>query len=125
MIKVAIESPLAGNFARNLRYARFCALDCIRKNENPYASHLFFTQFLNDATPEERERGLSAGLEWAALADLRVFYEDLGWSSGMMRAYHECERTLQRFELRRLPKELWEAFERGDAPGATEGAVTL
>lgn len=121
MIKVAIESPLGGDSARNLRYARLCARDSLRRGENNYASHLYFTQFLDDATPEERELGIQCGFEWSALADVRVFYEDLGWSSGMKRGLAEAERTMQRVEFRRLPAELWARFESGEAARGTEG----
>lgn len=121
MRKVAIESPLGGAFAASLRYARLCALDCIRRNENPYASHLFFTQFLDDATPEERELGIKAGLEWAALADCRVVYMDLGVSDGMRLGIEAARALGQAVELRSLSPELMAVFQRGESAQGTEG----
>jgi hypothetical protein len=89
MRRVVIESPYAGDVARNVAYARRCVLDCLRRGEAPYASHLFFTQegLLDDLRPEERQLGIEAGLAWGEGADLVAFYLDLGVSSGMRRGY--------------------------------------
>lgn len=69
---VVIESPYAGDVTRNLRYARFCVKDCIRRGEAPIASHLLFTQpgILDDNVPEERVTGMNAGFAWARHADI-------------------------------------------------------
>ena len=83
MKRVVIESPLSGDFARNQCYARLCAIDCMRRGESPYASHLFFTQLLNDATPEDRRLGMECGFAWGAAAELCAVYVDLGISDGM------------------------------------------
>lgn len=85
---VVIESPFAGNIEHNLVYVRACAADCLRRGEAPYASHMLYTQpgVLDDNKPEERALGITAGFAWGAKADLRVFYVDLGWSSGMKKA---------------------------------------
>ena len=45
------------NERRARRYCRFAA----QKEAVPLAPHLIFTQFLNDAVPEEREAGLYLG----------------------------------------------------------------
>lgn len=85
---VIIESPYAGDVEANVAYARAAMRDSILRGENPIASHLLYTQpgILNDDIPEERERGIAAGLAWRAVADLAVFYIDRGWSGGMMAA---------------------------------------
>lgn len=41
---VVVESPYAGDVERNVAYAKRCVLDCLKRGEAPYASHLFFTQ---------------------------------------------------------------------------------
>jgi hypothetical protein len=68
MRTVAIESPFAGKDAAELAYNREYALaamrDCLARGESPYASHLLLTQLLDDEIPEQRELGISAGLEW-------------------------------------------------------------
>lgn len=82
---VVIESPYAGDIELNTAYARACMADCLDRGENPYASHLLFTQvgILDDTQPIERARGIFAGLDWGQFADKVVVYQDLGISSGM------------------------------------------
>lgn len=113
MIKVAIESPFAGDVERNKRYAHFCARDCLRRGENPYASHLFFTQFLDDVDPKQREVGIQAGLEWAALAQKRVVYTDLGVSGGMLLGIEHAKELGQEIEYRQFTSDLFREFEEG------------
>lgn len=82
---VIVESPYAGDVERNVRYARAALRDCLNRGEAPFASHLLYTQALDDATPDERERGIVAGLELAKRADVTYAYCDLGVSPGMQR----------------------------------------
>lgn len=87
---VVIESPFAGKNEEeteaNLRYARMCMFDSIHRNEAPIASHLLYTQpgILDDAIPNERQRGIQAGFAWNKHADLVAVYNDLGVSKGMV-----------------------------------------
>lgn len=85
VIRVLIESPYAGDVKRNTEYAKKCVLDCLKRGEAPYASHLFFTQdgLLDDTNPAQRALGIEAGLSWATMADLVAVYTDLGISDGM------------------------------------------
>ena len=82
---VILESPYAGNVARNLRYARAALRDCLFRGEAPFASHLLYTQdgILTDALEAERSLGISAGLWWARFAEATVVYDDFGVSGGM------------------------------------------
>lgn len=93
---VVLESPYAASsqpaspFAAsaretNVRYARACLADCLRRGEAPIAPHLLYTQpgVLDDTVPAERAQGIAAGLAWAAHADVSVVYVDLGISRGM------------------------------------------
>ena len=86
---VILESPYAGDVERNVAYARACMADCLRRGEAPIASHLLYTQpgVLDDHVPEERRLGINAGLAWGLVADMAVFYQDLGWSPGMEGAW--------------------------------------
>lgn len=68
----------------------------------PLASHMYCPQFLNEDVPEERELGIAVGLVWAAKADLRVFYADRGWSSGMKHARDWYDKEGLSYEVRRL-----------------------
>jgi hypothetical protein len=83
--RVIVESPYAGDVARNLRYLRACLHDCLMRDEAPFASHGLYTQagVLDDEKPEERTLGIAAGLRWGAAADATVVYCDLGVSKGM------------------------------------------
>jgi len=147
---VAIESPLRAatpeDHERNRLYALWCAHDCFVRGEAAYASHLFFTQFLDDTDPRQREFGVAAGLAWAAKADLRAFYVDLGWGlrkddepTGMERAWESFFRSddyipgpgyLSVFhrktgqlvaEARTLPPQSIGAYIRGEYPRHTPG----
>jgi hypothetical protein len=70
MRRVVLESPFAGDVEANLKYARECMADCLRRGEAPIASHLLYTQpgILDDTKPEERKLGMEAGFTWNVLA---------------------------------------------------------
>lgn len=101
---VAIESPYAGDHARNTAYVRACLADSLKRGEAPYASHALYTQLgvLDDTVPAERHQGISAGLEWASKAELRAVYTDLGISEGMQAGIEHAARMSQRIEFRTL-----------------------
>ena len=102
MIRVVVESPFAGDVERNMEYAKEAVLDCLRRGEAPYASHLFFTQVLDDLKPEERQLGIEAGFEWGKAAEKTVVYEDYGISSGMKLGIEAAEKAGRRIEYRRI-----------------------
>lgn len=103
---VVIESPYADDVTRNLDYVRACMADAIKRGEAPYASHALYTQpgVLDDNKPEERALGITAGFAWGAKADLRAFYVDLGWSTGMRNALTKYRLEGLRYEFRVLGK---------------------
>lgn len=84
---VLIESPYkAATLAlieRNVQYARAAMLDCLKRGEAPFASHVLYTQVLDDATPEERALGIAAGLALGDKLDITAVYQDLGITDGM------------------------------------------
>lgn len=82
---VIIESPYAGNRQENILYAKRAMLDSLRRGESPFASHLLYTQVLEDSIPEERRLGLEAGLRFYTVAALCVVYADMGVSPGMLK----------------------------------------
>ena len=86
MRRVILESPFAGAKERHKYYARQCLLDSLHRGEAPIASHLLYTQVLDDDVPEERRQGIDAGLAWRVVAEGAVFYVDFGWSRGMQAA---------------------------------------
>lgn len=103
---VVIESPYAGDVARNETYARMCLADSLARGEAPIASHLLYTQpgVLNDLVPGERRLGIDAGLAWGAKADIAVFYLDLGVSPGMLAAEKHWSNLDKKLEYRKLPE---------------------
>lgn len=102
---VVIESPYAGDVEKNLRYLRAAMADCLARGEAPYASHALYTQpgVLDDSKPAERKKGIRAGFFWGEFAAARIFYTDLGWSSGMNAGLEEAQRLEQPTEYRTLP----------------------
>jgi len=111
MRRVIIESPLAGNVKLNTEYARVCMRDSLRRGEAPFASHLLYTQVLDDLKPEERKQGMEAGFTWNEVADLTVVYTDLGVSEGMKRGIETAKKVNRPVEFRQLFKSgSWEAW---------------
>lgn len=84
---VILESPLAGATPQaveaNEDYARACILHSLRLGEAPIASHLLYTQVLDDLTPADRLLGMTAGLAWYRVAEACIVYTDRGISAGM------------------------------------------
>jgi len=60
---IYICSPLKGDIERNIRKANGYCRFAVKKSVVPLAPHTMFTGFLDDTIPEEREAGLSLGLE--------------------------------------------------------------
>lgn len=83
MRRVVIESPLAGDVERNTLYAKMAMRDCLARGEAPLASHLLYTQVLDDLVPDERALGIAAGFAWNVQAEAVVVYTGLGISPGM------------------------------------------
>ena len=85
---VIIERPYAGDVEMNVEYARECLKHSLMLGEAPIASHLLYTQpgVLDDLIPEQRAMGINAGLAWRRVADKAIFYNDLGYSGGMIAA---------------------------------------
>lgn len=99
---VIVESPYAGNVELNVGYAQECLADCLRRGEAPLASHLLYTQVLDDLLPEERSAGIEAGLAWAVKADATVVYTDRGTSQGMQYGIEHAEKHGRPIEYRTL-----------------------
>lgn len=101
---VILESPYAGDVEANVAYARACLLDSLaRRGEAPIASHLLYTQVLDDTDPDERAQGIAAGLAWRTVPGvLPVFYTDRGWSRGMLAARDLYDREGLAYETRSI-----------------------
>jgi hypothetical protein len=88
---VIIESPYSGNVKANTAFARACVYDALMRGESPIASHLLYTQMLDDTLPAERELGIRAGLAWLDAADATVVYTNLGVTEGMKYGIHAAK----------------------------------
>ena len=116
--RVILESPFAGKglrgnaspeeramlTERNIEYARRCLRDSLLRDEAPIASHLLYTQpgVLNDNDPEERKRGITAGLAWGVAAEATVVYVDLGVSTGMQYGIDRAKAEGRPVEIRKI-----------------------
>ena len=87
--KIYVCSPFAGDTEGNIVKARrYCAF-AVEQRYIPYASHLFFPQFMSDDDPAQRELGLFMGMVY--LDGCWVFGDTV--SSGMAA---EIERAKKR-----------------------------
>ncbi len=103
MRRVILESPFAGNVLRNTIYAKAAMRDSLLRGEAPFASHLLYTQALDDLVPAERDIGILAGLAWGETAEATVVYVDLGISPGMRIGIHNATQAGRPVEERKLP----------------------
>lgn len=87
-MRVIVESPFKNDdpkvFCENIIYtnmvARHLTLKC---NYSPLFFHTFYTQFLNDNDPEERNTGLTASFTHHDYITKRIVAVDRGISEGM------------------------------------------
>lgn len=114
MKRVVIESPYAADTEEgidlNEAYGELAMHDClVNHNESPYASHLLYTRrfVLRDHVPADRKLGIEAGFCWRDVAEKSVFYQDLGWTKGMVQGLEDCKEKGKLHEVRSLPPELW------------------
>lgn len=101
---VIIESPFAGDVEKNIRFARACMRDSLRRGEAPLASHLLYTQegILDDSISGERSLGIRAGLAWGKYAAKTVVYTNLGITTGMKKGIRCAELEGREIEYRKL-----------------------
>ena len=103
MRRVIVESPFK-NLTRTqaTAYARDAMIDCIKRGEAPFVSHLLYTQILNDNEPEERALGLEMGLIWGERASATIVYTDYGISEGMQQGIDRAKAEGRSVEYRSL-----------------------
>ena len=82
-MRVIIESPYSGGPPDNIEYARRGLWDSLLRGESPFASHLLYTQVLDDKISEQRRRGMELAHVWYEVADLCAVYIDRGITGGM------------------------------------------
>lgn len=109
MKKVIIESPFAGKtalqVASNVAYLHDCIKDSLARGEAPFASHGFYTLYLDDTKPEQRKQGMEAGFAWGEVADTIAIYYDHGLSSGMKKGIIQAIKNKVNIVFRSIYKE--------------------
>lgn len=103
---VVIESPHWGKTYpqrnHNWLYLTECCRHSVLSGEAPFASHGFYTQFLNDDDPFSRALGIKLGQVVMARASFVAVYCDLGISPGMkagIKAAHKLGLVVQKRKL--------------------------
>lgn len=88
----------------NVRYARRCLRDSLMRCEQPFASHLLYTQrgVLRDDNTYERAQGIAAGFAWGRHARLVAVYLDRGYTPGMIAGIRRARQAGQPVEYRML-----------------------
>lgn len=66
---VYVCSPLRGDIETNIRRAHGYCRFVIQQGALPQAPHAIFTAFLDDTIPEERQLGMSLGIELLKRSD--------------------------------------------------------
>lgn len=61
---IYVCSPLKGDIPGNTAKAREYCRAVVEKGYIPFAPHVFFTQFLDENNPEEREIGIRLGTQF-------------------------------------------------------------
>ena len=115
---VLVESPFAGDVATHLAYARRAVRHSLLMGEVPFASHLLYTQILDDTDPVQREVGIALGLEKLRFADRMAIYTDYGVSPGMAGANREAIARGVPVEFRKIgqnPPLRWRAVANADS----------
>ncbi len=101
-----IESPFSApdvdGIVRNVQYAILAVRDSLNRDEAPYASHLFYTQMLDDNNTDERHLGIDAGLTICHHAEQTAIYADYGVSRGMEYGIKTAESAGRAIVERRL-----------------------
>lgn len=103
-----VESPLRGHpdgYEAGKAYARCCLSDSIKRGETPWASHLLYTQVLDDTRASERSKGIEMHINIVTIASAipnakMVLYADYGVSQGMEEAYYLAEGLNMKIEKR-------------------------
>ena len=102
ILRVIIESPYSGDVEKNLEYARICLSDSLSREVSPFASHLIYTQVLNDEIQDERLLGMKNAFMWYKYADLMAVYIDLGVSKGMLEGIEKAHKYDIPIEIRKV-----------------------
>lgn len=100
--KVYICSPYRGNTKKNIAAAVEYCRYAIDKGVIPIAPHIYFSQFLNDDIPEQREFGLQIGLDaMSECSEVWVFGDYI--SEGMKQEIEAATAAGQKVVFKHIP----------------------
>jgi hypothetical protein len=123
--RIILESPFAGEVDRNVHYAKALIHKLAHNGYAPSASHLLYTQCLDDTKEFDRDLGINKGLDYAHEKD-SIIGIDLGISGGMKYGIARAERESRdyRFEtLSQNPEIIKEVTSLRDLKDAEEYTV--
>jgi len=84
-----------------MEYAKSALLDSIKRGETPFASHLLYTQVL-DEDSDERYEGINLALNWLFKVDFVAVYCDRGITEGMEMSINKANALGIRVEYRNI-----------------------
>lgn len=79
-----ICSPYRGHIADNVAYAKELTRLALDNGYAPVTPHLYLTQVLDESDPEQRAKGMAAGLELLKQCRYILIGSRYGLSEGMM-----------------------------------------
>lgn len=89
---IYVCSPLKGDTEKNITNAKSYCRFVYEKGFIPYAPHLFFTQFMDDAKADERADAIRMGLQMLRCANELWVFIDNGISFGMAQEIEQAGR---------------------------------
>ena len=100
------QAKTPAGLVTNISYARAATRHSFFLGEHPFTPHLLYTQegILQDAIPEDRALGLSAGKAWLKRAERLAVYKDFGISEGMREEITLAHKIGLEIVFRYLPK---------------------
>lgn len=123
-MRAIVESPLAGDTVKNLRYALWCCRYLWEtRGIHAIASHMICPWFMDDSIHSERDDGIDWEWVWEPSVT-HWFFEDLGWSNGMSMALMKCNEIgilTNKVTINTRDGGSWPAFCRGEWPPHTAG----
>lgn len=102
VIESPFSAPTIEGLVHNVQYTMLAVRDSLNRGEAPYASHLFYTQMLDDNNAAERKLGMDAGLTICRHAEQTAVYLDFGMSRGMEYGIEAARRAGRSVVERRL-----------------------
>ena len=107
--RVIIESPYSGGGQlekqmEHFAYLERCLRDSLPRGEAPFASHGFYTIFLDDDSLRDRDLGMKCGWAWMALCDFVAVYIDYDNRSCMLKGIEEATELGKVVEYRKIGK---------------------